>query len=74
MLGIKFEHECYDVGHLYNLKFCLDQGYFQTPIFLQFVMGTLGGIGADIERIIAVLRQIGYTDRGMFGHCRAFVS
>tara|TARA_B110001450_G_C17236075_1_gene325556 strand:- start:253 stop:489 length:237 start_codon:yes stop_codon:yes gene_type:complete len=36
---VKFKHECYDVGHLYNLKFCLDRGMFQAPIFVQFVMG-----------------------------------
>lgn len=55
-LGIRYEHECYDVGHLYNLKFCLDQGYFQAPVFLQFVMGVLGGIGADIDNLIHMKR------------------
>ena len=49
---VKFEHECYDVGHLYNLKFCLDQGMFTAPIFLQFVMGILGGIAADIDNLV----------------------
>ena len=49
---IKFEHECYDVGHLYNLKFCLDAGLFKAPIFIQFVMGILGGIGADIDNLV----------------------
>ncbi|SPF78485.1 3-keto-5-aminohexanoate cleavage protein [Pseudoprimorskyibacter insulae] len=49
---IKFEHECYDVGHLYNLKFCVDIGLFKAPIFIQFVMGILGGIGADIENLV----------------------
>ncbi len=49
---VKFEHECYDVGHLYNLKFCLDQGMFKAPIFLQFVMGILGGIAADIDNLV----------------------
>ncbi|MDJ0629097.1 MAG: 3-keto-5-aminohexanoate cleavage protein [Rhodobacter sp.] len=49
---IKFEHECYDVGHLYNLKFCMDIGLFKAPVFLQFVMGILGGIGADVENLI----------------------
>lgn len=49
---VKFEHECYDVGHLYNLKFCLDQGYFEAPIFLQFVMGILGGISAELENLM----------------------
>ncbi|MGH1459134.1 MAG: 3-keto-5-aminohexanoate cleavage protein [Paracoccaceae bacterium] len=49
---IKFEHECYDVGHLYNLKFCMDIGLFKAPIFIQFVMGILGGIGADIDTLV----------------------
>jgi len=49
---IKFEHECYDVGHLYNLKFCMDTGLFKAPVFIQFVMGILGGIGADIENLV----------------------
>ncbi|NNE52302.1 MAG: 3-keto-5-aminohexanoate cleavage protein [Sulfitobacter sp.] len=49
---VKFEHECYDVGHLYNLKFCLDQGQFKAPIFLQFVMGILGGIAANIDNLV----------------------
>ncbi len=50
--NIKFEHECYDVGHLYNLKFCMDIGLFKPPVFLQFVMGILGGIGSDIENLV----------------------
>ena len=49
---IKFEHECYDVGHLYNLKFCTEIGLFKAPIFIQFVMGILGGIGADIDNLV----------------------
>ena len=49
---IKFEHECYDVGHLYNLKFCMDSGLFKAPVFIQFVMGILGGIGADIDNLV----------------------
>jgi len=53
---IKFEHEIYDVGHLYNLKFMLDQGQFQAPIFLQFVLGILGGIGADVENLVFMKR------------------
>ncbi len=53
---IRFEHECYDVGHLYNLKFCIDQGFFKGPVFLQFVMGVLGGIGADVENLLVLKR------------------
>ncbi len=54
--NIKFEHECYDVGHLYNLHFCLNQGMFETPIFLQFVMGILGGISAEVENLVFMKR------------------
>ncbi|WP_077000441.1 3-keto-5-aminohexanoate cleavage protein [Variovorax sp. KK3] len=53
---IKFEHECYDVGHLYNLKFCVDSGMFKAPIFIQFVLGILGGIGADLENLVFMKR------------------
>lgn len=49
---VRFEHECYDVGHLYNLKFCVDQGLFKAPVFIQFVLGILGGIGADLENLL----------------------
>lgn len=54
--GVKFEHECYDVGHLYNLKFCIDSGMFRAPVFIQFVLGILGGIGADIENLVFMKR------------------
>jgi uncharacterized protein (DUF849 family) len=54
--GVKFEHECYDVGHLYNLKFCMDTGLFKAPVFIQFVLGILGGIGADIENLVFMKR------------------
>ncbi|SHH24160.1 3-keto-5-aminohexanoate cleavage protein [Cognatishimia maritima] len=54
--GIRFEHECYDVGHLYNLKFCMDQGMFKGSIFIQFVMGILGGISAEIDNLVFMKR------------------
>lgn len=53
---IKFEHECYDVGHLYNLKFCMDTGLFKAPIFIQFIFGILGGIGPEIDNLIFMKR------------------
>ncbi len=55
-LGIKFEHECYDVGHLYTLRHCMDVGLFKAPVFLQFVFGVLGGIGTDIDNLIFMKR------------------
>jgi uncharacterized protein (DUF849 family) len=54
--GTKFEHECYDVGHLYNLAHCLDRGLFKPPIFLQLIFGILGGIGADLDNLMFMKR------------------
>ncbi|MDR3515856.1 MAG: 3-keto-5-aminohexanoate cleavage protein [Azospirillaceae bacterium] len=54
--NIKFEHECYDVGHLYNLKFCMDHGMFKPPVFIQFIFGILGGIGPDIDNLVFMKR------------------
>jgi len=54
--GTRFEFECYDVGHLYNLKHFVDRGLVQGPIFLQFVLGVLGGIGADPENLVHMKR------------------
>ncbi len=42
--GTKPELEIYDVGHLYNASFLLSEGFLEPPLFLQFVMGILGGI------------------------------
>ena len=53
---IKFEHECYDVGHLYNLRFCLDIGLFKAPIFIQFIFGILGGIGPEVDNLVFMKR------------------
>jgi len=53
---IKFEHECYDVGHLYNLRFCMDIGLFKAPVFVQFIFGILGGIGPEVDNLIFMKR------------------
>ncbi|MCR9255819.1 MAG: 3-keto-5-aminohexanoate cleavage protein [Alphaproteobacteria bacterium] len=50
--GVKFEFECYDVGHLYTLKHFVDRGLVKAPFFVQFVMGILGGIGTDRENLV----------------------
>jgi uncharacterized protein (DUF849 family) len=49
--GTKFEHECYDVGHLYNLAHFVDRGLVKPPFFVQMIFGILGGIGADLENL-----------------------
>lgn len=54
--GTKFEHECYDVGHLYNLAHMIDRGLFKAPVFLQFCMGILGGIGPEADNLLFMKR------------------
>jgi len=48
----KSEFEVYDVGHLYNLNFLIRRMVIKFPIWLQFVTGILGGIGANIEEAV----------------------
>ena len=50
--GARFEFECYDISHLYMLKHFEDRGLIAAPIFIQFVMGVLGGIAAEPEHLI----------------------
>jgi uncharacterized protein (DUF849 family) len=49
--GTRFEFECYDVGHLYNLAHFLDRKLVKPPLFVQTIFGILGGIGADPENV-----------------------
>lgn len=50
--GTKFEHECYDVGHLYNLAYFVDRGLVKPPFFVQHIFGIMGGIGADLDNLM----------------------
>ena len=54
--GTKFEHECYDVGHLYNLAHFLDAGLVTPPFFVQMVFGILGGIGPELDNLMFMKR------------------
>jgi len=54
--GTRFEFECYDVGHLYNLAHMIDRGLAKPPFFVQTIFGILGGIGADIENLVHMRR------------------
>src|SRR6516225_5172670 len=50
--GTKFEFECYDVGHLYNLAHFVDRQLVQPPLLVQTVFGILGGIGPEAENLM----------------------
>lgn len=54
--GTKFEHECYDVGHLYNVAHFVDRGLLKPPFFLQMIFGILGGIGPEPDNLLFMKR------------------
>jgi len=54
--GTRFEFECYDIAHLYNLKHFLDRGLVKPPLFIQSVFGLLGGIGPHPEDVMHMKR------------------
>jgi uncharacterized protein (DUF849 family) len=54
--GTRFEFECYDTGHLYNLSHFLERGLVKPPLFVQTVFGILGGIGPHPEDVLHMKR------------------
>ena len=54
--GTRFEFECYDIAHLYNLSHFLDRGLVKPPLFVQSVFGILGGIGTHAEDVMHMRR------------------
>ena len=52
----RFEFECYDISHLYNLAHFVDRGLARPPLFIQSVFGLLGGIGAHPEDLAHMKR------------------
>jgi uncharacterized protein (DUF849 family) len=52
----RFEFECYDIAHLYNLAHFLDRGLVKPPLFVQSVFGILGGIGTHPEDVLHMKR------------------
>jgi uncharacterized protein (DUF849 family) len=62
--GTRFECECYDISHLYNLAHFLERGLLQPPLWVQSVFGLLGGIGPHPEDVLHMKRT---ADR-LFGN------
>jgi len=54
--GTKFEFECYDVGHLYNLAHFVDRGLVKPPMLIQTIFGILGGIGPEADNLMHMKR------------------
>lgn len=54
--GTRFEFECYDTAHLYNLAYFLDRKLATPPLFVQTVFGILGGIGTHPDDVAHLKR------------------
>jgi uncharacterized protein (DUF849 family) len=54
--GTRFEFECYDTAHLYNLAHFLDRGAVKPPLFVQTVFGLQGGIGGHPDDVLHMKR------------------
>src|SRR5436309_15289008 len=53
-LGIKPEHECFDLGHVGSLAPLVDMGLLEAPLHADFVMGVVGGIPATARNLAAM--------------------
>ena len=60
---MRFEFECYDVGQLYNLAIALEKRAYAPPLFIQFVLGIPGGIAAEGDHLLHLVR----TAQRLFG-------
>ena len=61
--GCRFELECYDVSHLCNLAWFVEQKLYEPPLFIQFCMGIPGGIAAELDHLLHLIR----TAQKLFG-------
>jgi 3-keto-5-aminohexanoate cleavage enzyme len=57
-LGIKPEHECFDLGHVGSLAPLVDMGLLEAPLHADFVMGVVGGVPATARNLAAMARNL----------------
>ncbi len=57
-LGIKPEHECFDIGHVGSLAPLIDMGILKTPLHVDCVMGVVGGIPPTARNLAAMVDNI----------------
>jgi 3-keto-5-aminohexanoate cleavage enzyme len=57
-LGIKPEHECFDLGHVASLEPLVDMGLLDAPLHADFVMGVVGGVPATALNLAAMARNM----------------
>ncbi|HEY1721626.1 MAG TPA: 3-keto-5-aminohexanoate cleavage protein [Magnetospirillaceae bacterium] len=51
---VRFEFECYDLGHLHNLALFVEEGLVRGPLFIQCAVGVSGGLNADPENLFVM--------------------
>jgi uncharacterized protein (DUF849 family) len=62
--NVRFEFECFDIGHLYALKLCRDEGWLpEGPMFIQAVLGVPGGLTGEPQHVVHMFD----TARRLFG-------
>ncbi len=66
-LGIKPEHECFDLGHVGSLAPLIDMGVLQTPVHADFVMGVLGGVPPTARNLAAMADNLPEGDGHHWG-------
>jgi 3-keto-5-aminohexanoate cleavage enzyme len=70
-LGIKPEHECFDIGHVGSLAPLIDMGVLKTPLHVDCVMGVVGGIPPTARNLAAMVENIpGGSHWGVIGISR----
>ena len=67
-LGIKPEHECFDVGHVASLVPLVDMGLLDAPLHADFVMGVVGGIPATARNLAAMADNLPAAGPGGVSH------
>jgi 3-keto-5-aminohexanoate cleavage enzyme len=63
-LGIKPEHECFDIGHVGSLEPLIDMGVLHPPLHVDCVMGVMGGIPPTATNLAAMVANLPTTSSG----------
>ncbi|HEY4097067.1 MAG TPA: 3-keto-5-aminohexanoate cleavage protein, partial [Baekduia sp.] len=67
-LGIKPEHECFDLGHVGSLAPLIDMGLLEGPLHADFVMGVTGGVPPTARNLAAMAENLAWASQGLDGH------
>jgi uncharacterized protein (DUF849 family) len=67
-LGIKPEHECFDLGHVGSLAPLIDMGLLAPPLHADFVMGVVGGVPPTARNLAAMADNLAWAGQGLAAH------